>query len=400
MNMFNRFVFCAALALAGVAAAQPATQPATQPILKLQATAASSEEVDLKWFDKLNTYSRYIIYRSDDHGKTFHAIGHENGGANTGPGYQHADVKVTESTEYEYRLESLEDAVISNVVDVSTPHSNLIEAANGEAKLRLTDVTSVEFWAATFGAALKWVVNFIPTLLVALIIFFIFWIFYRMARHLTLRSIKRSGLDPTVHDLLLAAIKYSILGYGLIIALDQLGVHVTALLTGISIMGLAIGFAAQDTIANLIASVVIFWDKPFKVGDWVTLDGQYGRVERVTFRSTRMLKENGDTISSPNTVVLSSKLINHSINPINWVSVPLGIPDTLSIEKVRAALLATTEGDDRLQATPPPKVVVDSINPGAVNIFLCFCIKDEGMQSELLQVYLEKAKNALDKLRA
>jgi small conductance mechanosensitive channel len=393
--MFKRIIFCVAMSLAVAARAQSTTQP----VLKLSAEAASSSEVDLKWYDKTNAYPRYLIYRSDDHGKTFHAIGHENGGPNTGPGFTHADTKVDESTEYEYRIETLEDAVVSNVVTVDTPHSNLLEAANGQAKLRLTDVTSLEFWQATFDAALKWVIGFIPTLVVAVIIFTVFWVAYRMIRRLMLGSVKRAGLDPTVHDLLMAAIKYSILGYGLIIALDQLGVHVTALLTGISIMGLAIGFAAQDTIANLIASIVVFWDKPFKVGDWITLDGAYGQVQRVTFRSTRILKENGDIIASPNVVVLSTKLINHSSNPINWLSVPLGLPESMSIEKVRAALLATLKGDERLLFDPPPKVVLDSINPGQVNIFFCFCIKDESLQSELLQEYLEKAKNALDTLK-
>jgi small conductance mechanosensitive channel len=164
-------------------------------------------------------------------------------------------------------------------------------------------------------------------------------------------------------------------------------------------MGLAIGFAAQDTLSNLIASVMIFWDKPFKVGDWVTLNDHYGQVKRVTFRSTRILKPNGDIISTPNTSVIGTQLINHSLNPINWVNVPLSIPDSLPIEKVRAALLETVKGDERLATSPAPKVVIDSIDPGVVKIFLSFCIKDEALQSDLLQDYLEKAKNALDKIK-
>jgi small conductance mechanosensitive channel len=398
-RIFLAILISGAAAAVGQTTTQPATQPSTQPVLKLRADAADSGEVDLKWLDKANSYSRYYIFRSEDHGKSFHGVGHAEGGASTGPVYQFADQKVLESTDYEYELQSTDGSVISAVAEVQTPHKNLLEAAKGQTKLQLTDVASVGFWQATLDAAVHWLLGFIPSLLVAVVIFFIFWCIYRFTRRLFLGSMKRAGLDPSIHDLLMAALKYGILGFGLVIALDQVGVHVTALLTGISIMGLAIGFAAQDTLSNVIASVVIFWDKPFKVGDWITLDGKYGRVQRITFRSTRILMENGDTIASPNTTVVGSQLINHSINPINWVSVPLGLPETTPIDRLRAALLATTVGDDRLLATPPPKVVLDSINPGQVNIFFCFCIKDEGQQSELLQDYLEKAKKALDQIR-
>jgi small conductance mechanosensitive channel len=197
---------------------------------------------------------------------------------------------------------------------------------------------------------------------------------------------------------MLGMLRWSILGVGIVIAFDQIGVQVTALLAGITITGLAVGFALQDTLTNLIASVVVFWDKPFRVGDWITLADHYGRVARITFRSTRILKQNGDVVAAPNTMVLGSVLLNHSANRINWVNVPLVIADTLPVPRVRAALLASCAGDDRLLADPPPKVVIEAVNPGAVSISLSFCTKDEGLQSELLQEYLEKAKEALDSL--
>jgi small conductance mechanosensitive channel len=194
-------------------------------------------------------------------------------------------------------------------------------------------------------------------------------------------------------------LKWTILGFAICIACDQIGFHITALLAGLSIGALAIGFAAQDTLANFIASILIFWDKPFKVGDWITLDTQYGKVLRVTFRSTRILSPNGDIVASPNTLVMGTKLINHSANPINWVNVPMGIPSKLPIEKARAALLATLTGDSRILSDPSPRVVVDSINPDSVQLFLSLCIRDEAMQSTILQEYLEKAKNALDQIK-
>jgi small conductance mechanosensitive channel len=406
MDMIRRFFVAlttlAILASAGLAqtsAPSPTSAPSTQPILKLHATALDSGQVDLYWYDVANAYPRYVIYRSEDGGKNYHPVGTQEGGAKTGPRYDFSDVKVDPAARYDYRLETADKTVISEGADAETPEKNLLEAAKGQTKLKLSDVASVGFWRATLDAGIDWLKGFIPQLLVAVLIFAIFYGLYRFMRHVTVRSIKGANLDPSVHELLMSALKWLILGFGIVIACDQIGIKITALLTGISIMGLAIGLAAQDTLSNLIASVVIFWDKPFKVGDWVTLNDHYGKVLRVTFRSTRILKPNGDILATPNTSVLGTQLVNHSLNPINWVNVPLGILETVPMDRVRSALLATVKGDDRIASTPPPKVVIDSIEPGEIKIFLSFCIKDEGHQSDLMQEYLEKAKNALDMIK-
>ena len=76
-------------------------------------------------------------------------------------------------------------------------------------------------------------------------------------------------------------IKWSIMGFGLVVACNQIGVQIAALLTAAGVIGLAVGFAAQETLANFIAGIVIFWDKPFAVGDWLTIQQTFAQVQRV-----------------------------------------------------------------------------------------------------------------------
>jgi len=61
-------------------------------------------------------------------------------------------------------------------------------------------------------------------------------------------------------------------------AASQLGINVSAVLAGIGVIGIAFGFAAQETVANMIAGFLIFWDRPFKIGDFITTEGKYGEV--------------------------------------------------------------------------------------------------------------------------
>jgi small conductance mechanosensitive channel len=364
------------------ALAQPATAPSQ--LLKLHAAAVTSGDVHLYWYDLTGISPRYLIERSDD-GTTFKPVGNEQGGSASAR-YDVDEVNnVQPHTIYWYRLNAADAnrTILCDPVEVRTPHKNMLEVIRGQTTLTIDDMKDFSFWGASLWAATKLLASVLPQFIVAVLIFGVFYVFHRLTRRVVASSMKRANLDSGIHELLLTLLKWAILGFAIVVACDQVGLHITTLLTGISIGALAIGFAAQDTLANFIASVLIFWDKPFKVGDWITMDGQYGKVQRVTFRTTRM----------------GTKLLNHSANPINWVNVPIGIPNSVPIEKARAALLATCAGDPRIVADPAPKVVVDSVGSDSVSLFLSMCISDEGQQSAILHDYLEKAKNALDQIK-
>jgi MscS family membrane protein len=107
-------------------------------------------------------------------------------------------------------------------------------------------------------------------------------------------------LDDQLVPLVRRALKVFVVLIGFLIILQNLNFNVTALLAGISIGGLALALAAQDTIKNLFGSVMIFVDRPFQIGDWINFDGKDGTVEEVGFRSTRVRTFANSVISVPN----------------------------------------------------------------------------------------------------
>jgi small conductance mechanosensitive channel len=191
-------------------------------------------------------------------------------------------------------------------------------------------------------------------------------------------------------------LKWTIMGFGAVIACNQIGVQIAALLTGVSIIGLAVGFAAKETIENFIAGIVIFWDKPFNIGDQVEIEGTSGRIQRVTFRSTRILDGAGKMVVFPNTQMLSKKLMNNSTHPLTAVKVVVGIAYQESIDDARRVLLAMFAGDDRVCRDPAPTVGVAECTPTSVQLALSFWVADEALEAELKLAYLEKAKKTLD----
>jgi small conductance mechanosensitive channel len=168
----------------------------------------------------------------------------------------------------------------------------LWQAFQNKRQLTLHDVLEPGFWFDTIRDLVVAVIGFIPRVVVALLFLIVFWLVYRAVRRLALGSMARAHVDQSIRDMLGVLLKYAIMGFGLVIACNQVGIQITALLAGVSIIGLAVGLAAQETLANFIAGVVIFWDKPFKVGDWITVDNIFSQVLRVTLRTTRLLTLN------------------------------------------------------------------------------------------------------------
>ncbi len=122
-----------------------------------------------------------------------------------------------------------------------------------------------------------------------------------------------SSLDNNVVPLITKVLKVFVVIVGGLFILQNLDVNITALLAGLSIGGLAIALAAQDTLKNLFGSLMIFIDKPFSVGHWITSGDLDGTVEEVGFRSTRIRTFRNSLTYVPNGKLADSTVDNHGL---------------------------------------------------------------------------------------
>ncbi|HVT91057.1 MAG TPA: mechanosensitive ion channel family protein [Tepidisphaeraceae bacterium] len=266
----------------------------------------------------------------------------------------------------------------------------------GKEPLTWDEIRKPEFWFYNFKDLIVTVIAFVPRFIGTMVFLFVFWLIYRGIRRMIVGNMKEHEVDSSIRDLLGALVKWTVMGFGIVIACNQLGIPIVAMLTGISIIGLAVGFAAQETLANFIAGIVIFIDQPFKAGDWVEMHDTFGQVKRVTFRSTRVLTLDGEIVVVPNTQVLANKLSNRSSHPFNRINVAVGIAYKASIDDARKALVDLTKDDSRLLKSPSPEVIVKDLGESSVNLVLRFWIEDESLAHRIVYEYTEKAKKALD----
>ncbi|MEO6446838.1 MAG: mechanosensitive ion channel family protein [Gemmatimonadaceae bacterium] len=218
---------------------------------------------------------------------------------------------------------------------------------------------------------------FIPSLLAALIIVFMFWVLYRVARSAAAVAIRQAKLDPTAADFVQTILRYVILTIGFVTALGKVGVNTTSILTSLGVAGLTIGFAAKDALSNMISGIFIFWDRPFVLGDLVEVGGQYGRVESITMRSTRVVTPDGRMLAVPNTTVVNTTVASYTNFPHLRLDVPFTIAVTENLGRVRDVALSVCRDDDKLMSLPPAAVVVTELNDYNVALQLQVWLDDE-----------------------
>ena len=144
--------------------------------------------------------------------------------------------------------------------------------------------------------------------------------------------------------------------YGILIAWH---VDVTAWLASAGILGIAIGFAAKDTLANLFSGIFILADAPYKLGDFIVLDsGERGQVTDIGMRSTRILTRDDIQIIVPNAAIGSATIVNESGGPHikRRVRVNVGVAYGSDIDKVKAVLLDVAAHSKYLIDDPEPRV--------------------------------------------
>jgi len=137
-------------------------------------------------------------------------------------------------------------------------------------------------------------------------------------------------------------------------------IDVTAWLASAGILGIAVGFAAKDTLANLFAGIFILTDAPYKLGDFIVLEsGERGLVTDIGIRSTRILTRDDIEITIPNSVMANSKIINESSGPHvkRRLRIDIGIAYGSDIAEARKVMLAAAESCDLLSKAPGPSVL-------------------------------------------
>ena len=213
-----------------------------------------------------------------------------------------------------------------------------------------------------------------------------------------------SKIDDILFDLLIRFSNFIIYTVAVVIALDLLGINVVPFIAGAGVAGVAIGFAAKDTLSNLIAGVLLIIDRPFEVGDrievWSAPAGSatWGDVIDIGLRATKIKTTDNIIIIIPNNEIMLRDIINYTIiSEKIRVRINIGIAYEANLQKAKDIVIQVAEETEWVTDDPPPKVVVRNFGESSVDLQLRVWIKDARQRMNTISHITDKVKEVFDK---
>src|SRR6266568_4435454 len=213
-------------------------------------------------------------------------------------------------------------------------------------------------------------------LLIALLIG-VFWLSSRTKRFLFNRFLARSGLDRALQHAIAQIVGYIVLIVGILIVLDNAGIHLGALTVFAGAVGVGVGFGLQNIASNFISGLVILAERPITIGDRVEVAGIAGQVERIRARSTVIRTNDNIMMIVPNTKFIDSPVTNWTYgDPRVRFRIPVGVAYGSDINKVREALIAAAREHSATLSDPEPAAFLEKFGDSTIDFELVAWSRD------------------------
>ena len=186
------------------------------------------------------------------------------------------------------------------------------------------------------------------------------------------RRLLKEKVDKGHLEIVVKVLYCAIVVTAVLVALPFVGVKPSGLLVAGGVVGLAIGFASQSIIGNLISGIFLIIERPIKMGQSVNIEGTVGIVEDIRIMSTTLRTFEGLFVRIPNQKVFTTNITNYVANVARRVDYTIGIPYTAEAEKAISLIKKLIEAEPFALKNPEPMVYVDNLGDNSVNLLVRF----------------------------
>ena len=187
----------------------------------------------------------------------------------------------------------------------------------------------------------------------------------------------KTTVDDEAIPFLSRVLRFAIYLLAFMIVLDQFGIEITPLVASLGIAGFAIGFAAKDTIGNLLAGFFILTDRPFVRGDRIELKGYLGEVVDIGLRTTKIKTLDHTYVVIPNASIISNEVINYTLPDVRIkVKLPISVAYGTNPERVKKIVLDVAKEVDEVMDDPKPVIYFTEFGESSLNFLLIFWVSN------------------------
>ena len=248
----------------------------------------------------------------------------------------------------------------------------------------------------TFENLPEKIMNALPHIIAfAVIIIVGFWL-SNLAGKLLVKILKNHKVDESMHRFLMRMLVVMLKVVVFVVALDQIGININSFVTAIGAAGITAGLGLQNSIAQFAGGVQILFNKPFKSGDYIEIDGVQGKVREIRFMYTTLITNDNKIVVVPNLNMTTKNLINYTSQGVIRVDLVYYIGYGDDIDKAKKVLHDVADRNSLVQKTPKPVVGVCEHGASGVGITL-FAWCDSKRYWDTFFSLQEDVKKAFDK---
>jgi small conductance mechanosensitive channel len=268
----------------------------------------------------------------------------------------------------------------NNTADIVVPdhikeaHDTLAGIKDSLSNMGLSDLKDVVTGENTLikdglHALVQLTVEFIPKLLIAIIILWVGMKLCKLLKRAIIRALEKKGAEPSLKTFLGSLVDVLMKAMIVIMAMDVIGIKATSFIALLGAMGLAIGMAMQGTLQNFAGGVIILLMKPFKVDDYIECGTYKGYIKEIRIFHTIMRPFNGRTIIIPNSELATKSLINHTKEPLIRLDVVASVAYGTDLAKVKEVLWEVIKAEPLIKWEPKaPVIAVSDLNNSSVDL--------------------------------
>jgi small conductance mechanosensitive channel len=227
----------------------------------------------------------------------------------------------------------------------------------------------------------------LPNLLAAIIVAIAFWLMAKFVRKAFLGATRRAKLDLRLRLLfsrLLVVLVYVVGIFGILSILIP-SFDFGSVVAGLGFTSFVIGFAAKDIVNNFISGVLILWQRPFHIGDYIFVGSNQGKVEYIGVRATTLRKDDGELILIPNGDMYSSALTIRAAGTKRRMQLGFSIDYDSDVELAKSSILEAIRGIPGLMEEPAPNTLVSELTADGIRMTTNFWIDTN--ENKPLQVF-------------
>jgi small conductance mechanosensitive channel len=218
------------------------------------------------------------------------------------------------------------------------------------------------------------IIEFIPSLIVAVIIFVLTLYLARLSFNAVEKTLTRRKVDPELKLLMARLAQWSVIILGTIWALAQVNFDVTGFVAGLGIIGFTVGFALKDVAENFVAGILLLLQQPFDIGDDVKVNDYGGTVTDIEIRSTTIRTWDGLLVIIPNAAVYSNPITNYSKVSKRRINISVGVGYETDLDKADKIILEVVNTLPGIKDDPAPFVVFNEFGDNSINATVYFWI--------------------------